>query len=423
MLQSYDLIIKGGDVASHHGVAAADIGVKEGRIQAIGDLANATAENVFEAKGLTTIPGVIDPSVRFREPGGDHLEDMESGSRAAVLGGVTAIFDRSDTRPAVTTAEALKDKIIRARNSIWCDYAFFIGGVPENTPALRWMEKTPGVCGVEAYLKNNSNDMGLLRAEDLYAMLKNGSRRITVHLADTEGGIQNTRQIIDLALKAGRRVHLSSASLVDQLSFLAAYKHICSLEVSPQHLSFALPEDKDQLGTRSLVEPALASERHRSALWQAVNDGLIDCLGSAHAPQGLSLETIDHPGVSAVQTLLPVMLTHVSEGRLSLTRLVDLTSTSVHRTFGLRDKGVLAVGYHADLAIVDLKESWQIDDKWIASKTGWTPYNGFKATGRVKATFVRGQLAMREGEMGVKTNTAPIRFQDTVKPDHHEREL
>ena len=151
MSETFDLLVRGGTAVTPNGIGPADVGVIGGRIAAIGSLTGARAAEIFEAKGLHVLPGAIDSQVHFREPGNEHKEDLETGSRAAVLGGITAVFEMPNTAPPTTTRAAIDDKLARARNRMHCDYAFYVGATPANIEELAVLERMPGVCGVKAF--------------------------------------------------------------------------------------------------------------------------------------------------------------------------------------------------------------------------------------------------------------------------------
>src|SRR6201996_8535885 len=186
MSETYDLLIRGGIVATPNGIAEGDVGVVNGKIAAIGALPNAKAAEVFEAKGLHVLPGVIDSQCHFREPGNEHKEDLESGSRAAVLGGVTGVFEMPNTNPPTTTRAAMEDKLARAKNRMHCDYAFYVGATPANIGALAELERLPGVCGVKAFLGSSTGSLLINNPADILAALKAGRRRVAVHSEDED---------------------------------------------------------------------------------------------------------------------------------------------------------------------------------------------------------------------------------------------
>jgi len=428
--------------ATPNGIAAADIGVRGGRIAAVGALGGATAAEVFEAKGLHVLPGVIDTQVHFREPGNEHKEDLESGSRAAVLGGVTAVFEMPNTSPPTTTRVAIEDKLARAAGRMHCDHAFYVGATPANVGALAALERLPGVCGVKAFLGSSTGTLLLDKEEDIFAAMKAATRRMAVHSEDearlrerksfaargdvkthpvwrdVETARASTERVLRLARQAGRRVHVLHVTTADELPLLAEARDLATVETTPQHLTLAAPECYERLGTLAQMNPPIREASHRQALWQAVREGLIDVIGSDHAPHTREEKTRTYPespsGMTGVQTLVTILLDHVSAGRLTLERFIDLTSAGAARIFGIAAKGRIARGYDADFTIVDLKARRRIVNSWIASKCGWTPYDGMETTGWPVATIVRGMSVMRDGALVKSGWGKPIKFVDTL---------
>lgn len=439
----FDLIISGGTVINHAGRLDLDVGIIGGKIAAIGDLSDALCDERLDAKGLTLLPGVIDTNVHFSEPEADYREDFESGSRSAVLGGVTTVFEMPAQNPATASAEAITDKIRRAVDRMWCDYAFYIAATPANYPALSWMERLPGVCGVSIAMAGRDEDFAITDDSTLFNALRRGGRRVTVQAQD-QGLLAAGRgkqipgevashalwhdesvaqkglaRLLRLARRAGRKVHVQSISSDSEMALLASNKDIMSADVSPQHLSFASPEAYAAWGERLQLDPPIREERHQIALWHGLQMGVVDVLASQHRPYLIAEKEAAYPegpsGVPAVQTLLPIMLHHVAQGHLSLEQLVDLTSAGPGRVFGLRDKGRLAVGYDADLTFVDLKKDWMIDSSWIAARCGWTPYHGCAVKGMPVGTVVRGQIAAWQGTLGPRPTGEAVRFLDCVR--------
>jgi dihydroorotase len=442
-MDSFDLLIRGGLCATPNGIAAADIGVRGGRIAAIGTLTGAKAAQVFDAQGLHVLPGVIDTQVHFREPGGEAKEDLETGSLAAVLGGVTAVFEMPNTNPPTTSRVAIADKLARAKGRMHCDYAFYAGATPANIGALAALEKLPGVCGIKAFLGSSTGTLLLDSEEAIFAALKAGSRRMAVHSEDearlrqrkhlavrgdvrshpvwrdVESARASTERVLRLAKAAGRRLHVLHVSAAEELPLLAEAHAFASVEATPQHLTLTAPECYERLGSLAQMNPPIRDARHREALWRAVAEGLIDVIGSDHAPHTKAEKAGTYPetpsGMTGVQTLVTIMLDHVAAGRLSLERFVDLTSAGAARLFGLAGKGRIALGYDADFTVVDLKAKRRIENSWIASRCGWTPFDGLTTTGWPRATIIRGRIVMREGALEVSGGGAPLRFGETVK--------
>lgn len=444
MTQSFDLLIRGGIVATPSGIAPADVGVVGGRIAAVGALTGAKAAETFDARGLHVLPGVIDTQCHFREPGNEHKEDLESGSRAAVLGGVTAIFEMPNTNPPTTTRQALEDKLARAANRMHCDYAFYVGASPANVGALSMLERLPGVAGIKAFLGSSTGTLLLDQEDAILAALKGGNRRMAVHSEDearlnerkplrvpgdprshpvwrdAEAARMSTERVLRLARVAGRRIHVLHVTTADELPLLAAARDVASVETTPQHLTLVAPECYERLGTYAQMNPPIRDAMHREALWKAVNEGLIDVIGSDHAPHAREEKEKTYPdtpsGMPGVQTLVTLLLDHVNAGRMSLERFVDLTSAGAARIFSIAGKGRIALGYDADFTIVDLKAKKKIENSWIASKCGWTPFDGMETTGWALATIIRGQTVMRDRELTLAGGGQPIRFGETLGP-------
>jgi dihydroorotase len=440
MPDRFDFIVSGGEVVSHAGRAVFDIGIRDGRFAAFGDLGRADAAERLDATGLTVLPGVIDTQVHFREPGAMHKEDLESGSRGAVLGGVVAVFEMPNTSPLTTTADALADKLERAKG-MWCDHAFYMGATGENAAQLGELERLPGCCGVKIFMGSSTGNLLTEDDETLGRILANINRRCAVHaedeprlrerkhLADEAGhprahpawrdvdtALTATRRLLKLARQHGKRVHVLHITTAEEMELLAASRDLASVEVTPQHLTLDA-EAYERIGTRAQMNPPIREARHRDALWRALQQGVVDVIGSDHAPHTLEEKGKPYPGspsgMPGVQTLLPLMLDHVAAGRLSLERLVDLTSLGPARLFQLAGKGRIARGYDADLTLVDLKATWTMEDNWMATKSGWTPFHGQQVTGRPAATIIRGNVVMRGGALQGQALGQPIRFQET----------
>jgi len=442
MPQTYDLIVRGGELVSHAGRGVADIGVRNGKIAAVGDLAQASAGETFDATGLTVLPGVIDSQVHFREPGLEWKEDLESGSRAAVLGGVTAVFEMPNTEPTTTDPDALADKLERARGRMHCDHAFYVGGTHDNAAYLGEMERLPGCCGVKVFMGASTGTLLVPDDEGVAAILRNINRRGTFHsedeyrlaerrplartgdwtshpeVRDAESAIRSTRRLVGLAKALGKRIHVLHVTTADEIAFLADHKDVASVEVTPQHLTLTAPDAYERLKGYAQMNPPIREAHHQAGLWRGIAMGVADVLGSDHAPHTKDEKARPYPaspsGMPGVQTLLPVMLTHVAEGRLTLERLVDLTSHGPQRIFGLADKGRVAEGYDADLTMVDLNARRVIRHDEMASRCGWTPFDGFEAKGWPTATIVRGKTVMREGDVVAPSLGEPVRFLETL---------
>jgi dihydroorotase len=444
MSESFDLLVRGGTVATPNGIAPADVGVIAGRIAAIGSLSGAKAAEVFEAKGLHVLPGVMDTQVHFREPGNAHKEDLASGSLAAILGGVTSVFEMPNTVPPTTTRAAIEDKLARAKGRMHCDHAFYVGATPQNIGALAELEQMPGVCGIKAFLGSSTGTLLLNKSEDILAMLKAGRRRVAVHSEDedrmiarkhlaergkpethpvwrdAEAARMSTERVLGLAKQAGRRLHVLHITTGDEIPLLAAAKDFSTAETTPQHLTLSAPECYERLGTYAQMNPPIREESHRLALWEAVRNGVIDVIGSDHAPHTREEKDKVYPdspsGMPGVQTLATILLDHVNKGNLTLERFIDLTASGAQRIFGIAGKGRIALGYDADFTIVDMNLTREIQNSWIASTCRWTPFDGMKTKGWPVATILRGRAVMRDFAATGSAAGLPVRFVDTLEP-------
>lgn len=439
MTATFDLILKGGTVVNHDGTALRDIGVRGGRIAAIGDLRQASADETVECRGLHILPGVVDSQVHFREPGLEHKEDLETGSRAAVLGGVTAVFEMPNTNPLTTSAEALADKVSRATNRMHCDFAFWVGGTRENAKDVAELERLPGAAGIKVFMGSSTGDLLVEDDEGVRSILKNTRRRAAFHSEDEfrlrerlgeriEGdpsshpvwrdeiaALRCTERLVRIAREARARIHVLHISTAEEIDFLEQHKDVASCEATPHHLTLSA-DDYATLGTLIQMNPPVRDARHRDGVWRGISQGIVDVLGSDHAPHTLAEKAKPYPaspsGMTGVQTLVPIMLDHVNAGRLTLERLVDLTSHGPQRLFGMARKGRIAAGYEADFTIVDMKRHETITNAQAGSKAGWTPYDGRQVKGWPVGTIIRGKQVMWEGEIVTPGQGQPVAFSE-----------
>lgn len=439
---AYDLVIRDGTVVTPGGVARMTLGVRGGKIAGVGLRGRVKAKETIDAKGLHVLPGVMDTQVHFREPGNTHKEDLETGGRAAVLGGITAVFEMPNTNPPTTTAESLNDKLARARGRMYCDHAFYVGATPDNAHELAALEALPGTAGVKMFMGSSTGTLLVADDEHVRNVLKNGRRRMAVHAEDEfrlkerrafaesgkpwthpvwrdeETALRATQRLVGLARETRRRVHVLHVTTAEEMAFLRDHKDLATIETTPNHLTLEAPECYERLGAFAQMNPPVRDKRHKEAIWRAINEGLVDVLGSDHAPHTREEKSKTYPdtpsGMPGVQTILPLMLDHVNAGRLSLLRLVDLMCYGPQRIFGLVDKGRIALGFDADFTLVDLKARRAIENKWIASRCGWTPYDGMTVTGWPVATIIRGRTVMRDDAIEGAASGQPLRFLETL---------
>lgn len=440
MTQHLDLILKGGTVHTPGGPVAADVGVANGRITRIGTSLGDAAETV-DCTGLDVLPGVIDSQVHFREPGLEHKEDLESGSRAAVLGGVTAVFEMPNTNPNTDSADRVHDKLKRARHRMWCDHAFYVGATADNAEELAELERIPGTAGVKIFMGASTGSLLVDDDRALARVLASGKRRVAIHAEDEarmnarkdlrvegdpsshpvwrddESAMIATRRIVALAREAQRRIHVLHITTPAELEFLSGHKDIATCEVTPQHLTLAGEDAYPRLGTYAQMNPPIRSGAHRDGLWHWLNQGVPDVLGSDHAPHTIEEKAKTYPaspsGMPGVQTLVPLLLDHVANGRTTLQRFIELTSAGPQRIFGLVGKGRIAPGYDADFTVVDLKKRWTVGKDWLASRCDWSPFDGMDLTGKAIGTFVRGHKVMWEDQLANAAIGEAVRFEST----------
>ena len=437
MSRTFDLVLAGGTVVNHDGAGLRDIGIIGGRIAEMGDLSLASAGERIDCHGLHLVPGVIDSQVHFREPGLTHKEDLETGSRAAVLGGVTTVFEMPNTHPLTTSAEALADKVKRATHRMHCDFAFWVGGTHENAADIPELERLPGAAGIKVFMGSSTGALLVADDEGVRQILKRTRRRAAFHSEDEyrlnerkplrvpgdptshhiwrdeTAALQCTQRLVRIAREQRAQVHVLHISTREEIAFLEGAKDVASCEATPHHLTLSA-DDYARLGTKLQMNPPVRGPEHREGVWRGLAQGVIDVLGSDHAPHTLEEKARPYPdspsGMTGVQTLVPVMLDHVAAGRLTLQRFVDLTSAGPQRLFGLTGKGRLAAGYDADLTIVDLARQETIRDGWIGSRSQWTPYDGKRVTGWPVGTIIRGRRVMWEGEIVGPSGGEAARF-------------
>ncbi|MDX5329638.1 MAG: amidohydrolase family protein, partial [Caulobacteraceae bacterium] len=233
-----------------------------------------------------------------------------------------------------------------------------------------------------------------------------------------QAAIQSTERLLRIATKLGKRIHVLHVTTAEEVEILARHKDVASVEMTPQHLTLEGPEAYERLKGFAQMNPPIRDAYHRAGLWRGLAQGVTDVIGSDHAPHTRDEKARPYPaspsGMPGVQTLVPVMLTHVAEGRLSIERFVDLTSHGANRIFGMADKGRLAKGFDADLTIVDLKARRTITHEAQANRAGWTPFDGFEAKGWPVATIIRGRVVMRDDEVVAEGTGEPVRFAETL---------
>ncbi len=431
----FDLILAGGICAltkDNGGVSFEEtsIGIIDHKIHSISQgLENKfTAKKILNAKALHILPGVIDTQVHFRDPGLTHKEDLASGTLAAIAGGVTSVLEMPNTKPAITTRELFLQKCESTQNRIWCNIGFFIGATEKNKAELRSLENLYACCGIKIFMGSSTGDLLVANEDSIFEILSSTKGPIAVHAEDEEllaqkkkdfegchdvlqhanirseqVALKATQQITRLAEKAKRKVHILHVSSQEEMEFLRDRKQYITVETTPQFLLMSAPDCYEKLGTKAQMNPPIRSERHRLAVWHGLENGTVDVIGTDHAPHTLEEKALTYPnspsGMPGVQTLVPLMLDLVNQKKLSLEKLVELLCHNPARIYSPKAKGHLRVGFDADITVVDLKKQKTIENRWIKSKVGWTPYDQIKVSAWPFASIIRGQIAMQEDEI------------------------
>ncbi len=437
MSENFSLIIKNGSCYLNGKVQKADIGILNKKIVKIGEISDIES-NIYDATDKVILPGIIDTQVHFREPGSTDAEDLESGSRAAVLGGVTSLFEMPNTNPPTSNLKEFEKKLQAAKNRMHSNYAFYFGATPDNIEQLTKLKKIEGCCGVKLFVGSSTGNLLVDKESDIEKVISSSDRIVSIHSEDediiklrkkfikkgdvhshpewrnVECAMSSTRRVVKIAERYNKKIHVLHVTTKEEVDFLAMHKKNVTFETTPQHLTLYAPDCYDKLGTYAQMNPPLRSKDHYDRLWLAIKNNIVDVLGSDHAPHLKKDKDKEYPntpsGMPGVQTIFPVMLDHVNNGKLSLTQLVNLMCENPCKIFGIKDKGFIKEGFDADLTIVDMNKIVTIKDEMIASKCGWTPFHNHKVKGFPVGTIVNGNLVMSEGKIVIKSKGEPLKF-------------
>ena len=441
MKKQLDLIITGGEVfLPNSSIEKIDIGIKDSKIVELGDLSHKDCEKKIVVNNLIVLPGAIDSQVHFREPGLTHKEDIMNGTKGAILGGVTSIFEMPNTNPSTTTEAALNEKISIAQKNAYCNYSFFVGAAKENIENLKKLERLPGCCGVKIFMGSSTGDLLVEDDDSLRKILASGNRRVAIHSEDeyrlrerkhlvedskvgvsshplwrdSQTAIRSTQRLLKIAQETKRKIHVLHISTGDEILILKKFKNFSTCEVTPQHLFFYAPDCYENLGSLAQMNPPIRDKSHNIGLWKGIEEKIVDVIGSDHAPHTLEEKKKEYPncpsGMTGVQTILPIMLDFVNKGKLGINDLVRLLCYNPAKIYNMKSKGEIKIGNDADFSIVDLNKEFTITNKWIASKSGWTPYNGLKIRGLPVFTVVNGKIVMQDSEIISPPIGEPVLF-------------
>lgn len=419
-----------------------DVGIRDGKIAEIASsIPVAKATKVLNLDKFILAPGFIDSQVHFREPGMEHKEDLETGTRGALLGGITGLFEMPNTQPPTTTREALDEKLRRAKNRCHVNYAFYAGGTPDNIDNIADLELSPHCSGIKVFMGASFGSLLVEEDKVLEGILKNGRRRVAIHAEDEkllrerkhiavdgghprfhpewrneESALRATTKVVGMARKFGRPVHVLHITSAAEMAFLRNNKDVASVEVLPQHLTLSAPECYERLGTYAQMNPPIRSKEHQDALWKALLDGTVDVMGSDHAPHTREEKDKPYPqspsGFPGVQTLATIMLNHVNNGRLPLTKMVELVTENPRKLFKIKGKGRIEVGFDADFTVIDLQKERTIENSWMATRCGWTPFDGMKTKGWPVITILKGEICMRDHVVTIPHKGEGLNFED-----------
>ena len=432
-----DLIIKNGKCYIDEELKDVDVGVKDGKILQIGQISDEAKETI-NAEGQTVLPGCIDTQTHFREPGSTDTEDLHSGSRAAIVGGITSVFEMPNTNPPTSTKIEFQKKLDLAKNRMFCNYAFYFGATADNEGELAELENLEGCCGIKLFAGSSTGNLLVANEEDIDKVFKNSSKVVAVHSEDeailkvnkklikekdvhthpiwrsVECAMSSTRRIVRIANKYNKKAHVLHITTKEEIDFLSQHKGNITFEITPQHLTLYAPDCYNKLGTYAQMNPPIRDKTHYDRLWYAVKNNLNDTIGSDHAPHLKVNKEKEYPnspsGMPGVQTLMPVMLNHINDGKLSLNQLMNLVCENPVKIFGIKNKGFIKEGYDADFTIVDMNKIIEIKNENIESKCGWTPFDGHKFKGTPVATVVGGNIKMRDGKIIGDPEGRPLVF-------------
>ena len=437
MSDNNSLIIKNGTCYIDGKLVNTDITVSGGKIKSIGK-ADLNNHKVYDAENKIVLPGIIDTQVHFREPGSTDAEDLESGSRAAVLGGVTSLFEMPNTNPPTANLVEFEKKLKAAKNRMHSNYAFYFGATPSNTDQLAQLKNVEGCCGVKLFAGSSTGNLLVDKEADIEKVISSSDRVVSIHSEDediikmrkkfirkgdvhshhewrnVECAMSSTRRVVKIAERYNKKIHVLHVTTKDEVDFLAIHKKNVTFETTPQQLTLYAPDCYDKLGTYAQMNPPLRGKEHYDRLWTAIKNNIVDVLGSDHAPHLKENKDKEYPnspsGMPGVQTIFPVMIDHVNNGKLTLNQLINLMCENPCRIFGIKNKGFIKEGFDADLTIVDMNKEVTIKDEMIASKCGWTPFNNYKVKGFPVGTIVNGILVMSDGKILVESKGKPLNF-------------
>ncbi|MBI2545630.1 dihydroorotase [Candidatus Woesearchaeota archaeon] len=433
------LLIKHCRILDRGKLKESHIFIRQGKIKSIGKAER--AQKTIEAEGNIVIPGLIDCHVHFRQPGGEQKEDFYSGSRAAAKGGITSIFDMPNTNPATTTLAALKQKRELAKRHCIVNYGLHFGATPDNADMVRKADtksvkiymgsstgnllvNTPEALARIFMAAKQSGKVCMVHAEDeeclrnLKEMYKeqtanHAEAELHTKIRDSSCAAKAIKDALRLQAKIGNKLYFCHTSTKEEMALLRKAKQRSTkvfCEVTPHHLFLDVRAYR-KYGNFVKVNPPLRHAEDREALWKGIADGTVDTISTDHAPhlpEEKGQGYWDAPsGMPGVETMLPLLLDAVNKGKLSLTKVVELTAWNPAKIFGIVNKGYIKVGYDADLVLADMNLSTRLES--IESKSKWSPFQDMILQGWPVVTIINGDIAYYRGAL-YNTRGKPVAF-------------
>ena len=432
-----DLIIKNGTCYIDDNLEKLDLGIQNGKISHIGNLKEGKSKNTIDVTNKIVLPGFMDTQVHFREPGSVDAEDLHSGSRAAIVGGITSVFEMPNTNPPTTNFEEFQKKINIGKR-MYCNHAFYFGATAENYQLLEKLKDLDGCCGIKLFAGSSTGNLLVDKEDDIEKVFKHASKVVAVHSEDEEilklrkkliengnvkthpvwrneeVAISSTRKIVKIAKRLNKKAHILHVTTKEEVDFLSQNKGNITFEITPQHLTIYAPDCYDNLGSYAQMNPPIRDKSHYDRLWYAVRNNYNDTIGSDHAPHLKINKEKPYPnspsGMPGVQTILPVMLNHMNNGKINLNQIVNFLCKNPVKIFGIKNKGYIKKNFDADFTIVDLKKEIEIKNENIESKCGWSPFNGYKFKGVPIYTIIGGDIKMQDGKIIGEPTGKPLSF-------------
>ncbi len=416
-------LIKNAQVVLPTGIESVSVLLEDCKIAAIDPAKQTATDETVDAAGLYLLPGLVDDQVHFREPGLTHKEDLAHASRACAKGGVTTFLEMPNTVPHATTQNLLDKKLALAEEKSLVNYGFYIGATPNNVDDLRQATNTPGI---KIFIGSSTGDLLVDGQEALERIFAETTLPITAHcedettvranaekyresidvadhsrVRDHQAAIIATRRVLDLAFRHQHRFHVLHVSTGAETELFEDHRNLITAEACPHHLLFNI-DDYARLGTLIQANPSIKTKKDSEQLWQALADRKIQVVATDHAPHTLEEKQQDYPkapsGVPAVENSLALMLNQVHQGRCTLEQVVHWMCDAPARVWDIVDKGRIAVGYDADLVLVDLEKTQQVRNEDQQTKCGWSPWHGEELTGWPVRTWVMGHEVYRDGQ-------------------------